>query len=88
VQIYQILIIPFEFVFGDLRERPVKIIDGFEEVFGEALEGEVLCRLDFATSLVLEVTVFGYLAFIFVLLRNWVSEAVIVEGVWEGWYIQ
>jgi len=48
-------------------ERAVKVINAVDEVFGEALKGEVFGGLDFALGALLKVAEVGYGAEVFVL---------------------
>lgn len=63
MQIQEVLVFGGQFVGGDVDEGAVEVVDAVEEVFGEALQGEVARSLDFALGLVLEVAVVGYCAF-------------------------
>ena len=69
VEVVEILVAGLELVGGDVGERAVEIVDAVHEVFGEALDGKVLCGLHFALGLVLEVTEVGDAVLELVLLR-------------------
>lgn len=51
----------------DIDQRAVEVVDGFDEVAGEFLQGEVLCGADLALGALLEVAVVGDGAEVFVL---------------------
>jgi hypothetical protein len=76
VQIHKILITVVELIGRYGSKRAVQIVDAFDEVFGEALDGEVFGGLDFALGLFLKVAVFGYLADVAVL-------RVVINIVWS-----
>lgn len=56
-----------EFLGGYHREGAVEVVDGFHEVFGEFLNGEVAGGGHVALGAFLQVTKFGDLAEVFVL---------------------
>lgn len=60
VQRNQVGVIRLELLGGHGAEGAVQVVDGLDEVAGEALDGEVLCRLGFALGAFLEVAEVGY----------------------------
>lgn len=63
VQVHEILVFRGEFFFGNRFQGAVQVVEGFEEIFGEFLEGKVPGGGDFAFGLFLEVAVFRDLTF-------------------------
>lgn len=59
MQVHELGVGIVEFVGGDAGERAVQVVDAVEQVFGEALQGEVARGGDFALRLLLQVTVVG-----------------------------
>lgn len=55
VQGNQIGVVRLELLLGHGAEGAVKVVDRLDEIAGEALDGKVLCALDFALSALLEV---------------------------------
>jgi hypothetical protein len=58
-----------EFLWRNGAQSAIQVVDGLDEVAGEALDGEVFCGCDFALCAVLQVTEVGDGAEIFVLIR-------------------
>jgi hypothetical protein len=60
VQCDEVGVIGGELFAGHSGEGAVEIVDAFDEIAGEALEGEVFGGLDFALGSLLEIAVVGY----------------------------
>ena len=69
VEVVEVLVAGLELLSGNIGERAVEVVDAVHQVFGEALDGKVLCGLHFALGLVLEVTEVGDAVLELVLLR-------------------
>jgi hypothetical protein len=67
VQGNQVCVVALELFGGDGAQRAVEVVDGLDEVPGEALDGEVFCGLGFALCAFLEVAEVGDGAEVFVL---------------------
>ena len=63
MEVEQVLVLRGELVGRYVEEGAVEVVDAVEEVFGEALQGEVAGGGDLALRLVLQVAVVGYCAF-------------------------
>lgn len=59
VQRDQVLVVGLELLGGDGAEGAVEVVDGLDKVAGEALDGEVLCALDFSFCAFLEIAEVG-----------------------------
>ena len=55
----EIFVVGLEFLGFDGGEGAVEVVDGIDQVFCEALQGEVFCGLDFAFCAFLEVAEVG-----------------------------
>lgn len=69
VEVVQILVASLELLSRDIGKGAVEVVDAVHEVFGEALNGEVLGSLHLALGLVLKVAEVGDAVFQFVLYR-------------------
>lgn len=57
VQVHEVLVVAVELLGRHGAQGAVEVVDAVEQLFGEALQGEVLGCLDFALGLLLEVAV-------------------------------
>lgn len=70
VERLQLYVAAIELLLGNNGKSTIEVIDAVEQVFGESLQGKVLCCLHLSLGLLLEIAVLGDGALPLVLLRR------------------